>query len=270
MSAEILTVAEMYAADRFAAGHGVPSLTLMENAGAAIADEIVRRWTQRPAVVLCGPGNNGGDGFVVARRLAAYGWQVEVALLGTVEALKGDAAEMAKRWTGAVAPLSPGVIDGAGLVVDALFGAGLTRPLEGVARETVDALNASRIPVVAVDVPSGLHGDLGRALDGGVSVDADLTITFFRKKPAHVLVPGRLRCGDIAVADIGIPDAALETIRPRMFENGPALWGAEYPWPDPLGQKYGRGHAVIVSGPAHGTGAARLAARAALKSAQAS
>jgi len=267
MSAEILTVGEMYEADRAAAQRGVPSLSLMENAGLAVSDEIVDRWTPRPVVVLCGPGNNGGDGFVAARRLSEHGWPVRLALLGECDSLKGDAAQMAKRWRGTVEPVSPKVLDGAELAIDALFGAGLARPLEGVAREIVAALNASPTPVVAIDVPSGLHGDLGRPLDGvdGACVDADLTVTFFRKKPAHVLMPGRLRCGDLVVADIGIPEAVLDSIAPKLFENGPALWENNYPWPKSLAHKYARGHAVVVSGPAHATGAARLAARSALR-----
>jgi NAD(P)H-hydrate epimerase len=267
MSAEILTVAEMYAADRAAAARGVPSLILMENAGLAVSDAIIDRWTPRPVVVLCGPGNNGGDGFVVARHLSEHGWPVRLALLGERASLKGDAAQMAKRWRGAIEPLSPKALEGAELAIDALFGAGLTRPLEGAAKEIVAALNASPIPVVAVDVPSGLHGDLGRPLDAtdGACVDADLTVTFFRKKPAHVLMPGRLRCGDVVVADIGIPEAVLDTIAPKLFENGPSLWENDYPWPKPLAHKYARGHAVVVSGPAHATGAARLAARGALR-----
>jgi len=264
---EILTIAEMYAADRFAAENGVPSLDLMENAGRSVVDEIVRRWSPRPAVVLCGPGNNGGDGFVAARHLLARGWPVRLALLGDRDRLNGDSAAMAARWTGAVGDLSRDSLQGAELVVDAIFGAGLARALDGVARDVVLALNDSKAVVVAVDVPSGLHGDLARPLDGldGVAVQADLTVTFFRKKPAHVLMPGRLWCGGTIVADIGIPAAVLDGIRPRIFENGPALWSAGFPWPQPLGHKYARGHAVVVSGPAHATGAARMAARAALR-----
>jgi len=262
MSNEIITVAEMYAADRFAAEHGVASLTLMENAGRAVADEITKRWTPRKTLVLCGPGNNGGDGFVVARLLKECCWDVRVALLGERKSLKGDAAAMAARWTGAVEPLSVRALDGAELIVDALFGAGLQRPLEGVAREAVLALNRMDTPVVAVDIPSGLHGDLGRALDN-VCVQAEVTVTFFRMKPAHVLMPGRLLCAEIVVAQIGIPEAALE--RPEIFANGPELWGKDFPRPDPLGHKYTRGHALIVSGPAYATGAARLAARGALR-----
>ena len=264
MSAEILTVAEMYEADRYAAGHGTPSLTLMENAGRAAAGAIERHWTPCVTTVLCGPGNNGGDGFVVARYLKQRGWDVRLALLGSPDALKGDAADMARRWDGPVLAIAPGVLEDTVLVVDAMFGAGLTRPLEGAAKQIVEALNGSDIAVAAIDVPSGLHGDLARPLEG-LCIEADLTITFFRKKPAHVLMPGRFLCGEIVVADIGIPDEAFETIRPRMFENGPDLWRDDYPWPDPAGHKYERGHTIVVSGPAHATGAARLAARAALR-----
>jgi NAD(P)H-hydrate epimerase len=267
VTGEILTVAEMYAADRYAAEDGVPSLDLMESAGRAVADEIVRRWTPRPALVLCGPGNNGGDGFVVARHLIDRGWPVRVAMQGKPDRLKGDAAAMAARWSGDTGDLVPGSLDGAELVVDAIFGAGLGRPLEGTVRDTVLALNRSPAVVIAVDVPSGLHGDLGRTLEGpeGVAVHADLTLTFFRKKLAHVLMPGKILCGEIIVANIGISDTALRQIQPHLFENGPSLWGADFPWPQPLGHKYGRGHAVVVSGPAHATGAARMAARAALR-----
>ena len=267
MTHEILTVAEMYAADRYAGENGVPSLTLMENAGRAIAMEITRRWSARPTLVLCGPGNNGGDGFVIARHLAERGWEARVALLGERDRLGGDAAAMAARWAGEILPLSQDLAGETSLVVDAMFGAGLARSLEGVVRETALALNAAHTTVVAVDVPSGVQGDLARPIDGpeGVAVEADLTVTFFRKKPAHVLMPGRLWCGEVAVADIGILPAALETIRPRIFENNPALWSTGYPWPQPLAHKYARGHALVVSGPAHATGAARLAARAALR-----
>ncbi len=254
----------MTAADRYASEHGVPSLTLMENAGSAVADEIVRRWQPRKTVVLCGPGNNGGDGFVVARLLSARRWDVRVASLGNPDALKGDAAHMAQLWSGEIKPLSRQVLNGAELVVDALFGAGLQRPLDGLARDTVLALNEIKTPVVAIDMPSGVHGDFGRAL-GDVCVRAEVTVTFFRMKPAHVLVPGRLRCGQVVVAQIGIPDAALETIQPKIFVNGSELWGPAFPRLDPLGHKYSRGHALIVSGPAHATGAARLAARGALR-----
>jgi NAD(P)H-hydrate epimerase len=262
---EIITVAEMYTADRFAAEHGVPTRSLMEYAGRAVADEVVRKHAKPcPTLVMCGPGNNGGDGFVVARLLKARGWNVRVALTGERGALKGDAGFQSVQWADGVIPLAPEALAGAQLVIDGLYGAGLSRPLEGAARETVIALNNSPAQVVAIDVPSGLHGDFGRALDG-LCVSADTTVTFFRMKPAHVLMPGRIACGHVVLAQIGIPDDALEIIQPSIFINGRRLWGRAFPKPDPRGHKYSRGHAIVVSGPAHVTGAARLAARGALR-----
>ncbi|HEY8949471.1 MAG TPA: NAD(P)H-hydrate dehydratase [Rhizomicrobium sp.] len=259
MVSEILTVAQSYEADRYAAAHGIPTLTLMENAGRAVADAIEARWAPLTVAVLCGPGNNGGDGFVVARILRERGWDVRLALLGRREDLKGDAAAMAKRWSGSDEPLSSAIFDDVTLIVDALFGAGLSRPLDGAVAELAALLNKSPIPVVAIDVPSGIAGDTGKPLDGKF-IDADLTVTFFRKKPAHVLMPGRYHCGEIVVADIGIPSAAAKA---DLFENDPSQW--QFPWPDPLAHKYARGHCVVVSGPSHATGAARLAARGALR-----
>jgi hydroxyethylthiazole kinase-like uncharacterized protein yjeF len=267
MSGEILTVAEMREADRLAVQAGTPSRVLMENAGRAIADETDEHCPLASVLVLCGPGNNGGDGFAAARHLHTRGYRVRLALLGARERLAGDAAFMAASWRGTVESLSPAVLEGADLVIDALFGAGLSRPLEGQAADMVRAVNARGLRVIAADIPSGIHGDLGRPLDGadGLCIRATRTVTFFRRKPGHLLMPGRAFCGAVTVADIGIPDRVLETIRPRTFANTPALWRAAIPWPQAQGHKYSRGHAVIVSGPAHATGAARLAARGALR-----
>jgi NAD(P)H-hydrate epimerase len=258
----LLSVDEMYRADAGARALGVAGETLMANAGAAIAAEIVARWSPRPVAVLCGPGNNGGDGFVVARLLEDAGWTVRLALLGARAALKGDAALHAGRWTGPVEPLAPAVLDDAELVVDALFGAGLARPLDGAALAMVEAVNARRLDCVAVDVPSGVHGDSGAVL--GAAIQATLTVTFFRRKPGHLLLPGRLLAGEVVVADIGIPERVLDDIRPRQYENDPALWAPGYPWPRPGDHKYSRGHVIVVGG-AQMTGAARLAARAAMR-----
>lgn len=228
MSSEILTVEQSYAADRYAASHGVPLLTLMENAGRAVADEAVKRWSPRKTLVLCGPGNNGGDGLVAARYLKKYGWEVRVAVLGSRANLKGDVAAMAKLWDGGFETVEKGVFRDAELVIDAVFGAGFSRQLEEESKDTALELNALDVPVLAVDVPTGLHGDLGRAL-GDVCIEADATITFFRKKPGHVLMPGRALCGEVVVADIGIPEAALDALRPKLFEDVPALWAADFP-----------------------------------------
>ncbi len=257
---ELLTVGEMYAADRAAMEAGIPGERLMEAAGAAVATEIRRRWASRDTVVLCGPGNNGGDGFVIARLLADAGWDVRVALLGDAATLKGDARINADRWTGPVAPLSPDVLDGAELAVDAIFGAGLARPVDGVAGQVVRRLNESDMPCVAVDIPSGIHGDTGLAL--GEAVEADLTVTFFGLKPGHLLLPGRARAGETVVAQIGIPDRVLDEIAPRTRVNGPALWGGAFPWPRLEDHKYTRGHLLVAGGVAM-SGAARLAVRAA-------
>jgi len=258
--AAILTVAEMARADALAIACGVPGLTLMEAAGEAVAREVGRRWPRGPVAVLCGPGNNGGDGFVAARLLRDAGWPVGVALLGERSALRGDAAGAAARWPGEVAALTPAILDGAALAVDALFGAGLVRPLEGMARTVVEALDARRLPCLAVDLPSGVQGDTGQVL--GAAPHATATVTFFRRKPAHLLLPGRALAGEVVVADIGIPAAVLDEIRPSLAENAPALWLDGFPWPRLEDHKYRRGHLLIVGGEVM-TGAARLAARAA-------
>jgi hydroxyethylthiazole kinase-like uncharacterized protein yjeF len=264
---ELLTNEEMARADALAAGSGVPSQVLMENAGRAVA-EAARAMAPAEGfiLVLCGPGNNGGDGFVAARHLAEQGCSARVALLGSREALKGDAGEMARRWHGplaAIEKLDAAAVGAATLVVDALFGAGLKRALEGTAAAVVDAVNAAARPVLAVDVPSGLDGSTGAAT--GPVLRAARTVTFFRRKPGHLLLPGRVLCGEVSVADIGIPASVIEEIAPQTWANAPGLWLAPYPHPRLDAHKYARGHVVVVSGPAEGTGAARLGARGALR-----
>ncbi len=261
---ELLTSEEMSAADSLAAKHGTPGLTLMENAGRAVAD-VARRLVKPGSrvVVLCGPGNNGGDGFVAARHLKRASYDVRLYLIGPRDALKGDAADMARRFDGPVREMTPDAIESVHLVIDAMFGAGLSRPLSGIAAEMVEAVNASSVPVLAVDVPSGLDGSTGSA--AGDVIAADHTITFFRRKPGHLLMPGRALCGDVTVAPIGIPAEVLGEVAPKTWANAPALWLPLYRWPELAGHKYRRGHAVAVSGPAHQTGAARLSARGALR-----
>ena len=262
-ASEVLTTEEMYRADSAAMSAGIAGLVLMENAGAAVVHEIMVRWRLCPVVVLCGPGNNGGDGYVIARLLADAGWPVQVSTLVPADRLKGDAAANASRWNGAVVPFEPCALDGQGLVVDALFGAGLVRPIEGMAAAMVAAGAERGVPCVAVDIPSGVDGNTG--VWRGAAAPADLTVTFFRKKPGHLLLPGREFAGEVAVADIGIPDEVLAEIRPRLHENGPALWLERFPWPGLTDHKYSRGHAVVFGG-GEITGAARLAARAAQRS----
>jgi ADP-dependent NAD(P)H-hydrate dehydratase / NAD(P)H-hydrate epimerase len=256
---EILTTSETAAADRAAIAAGTPGRVLMERAGQAVADAIEAWWSPRNAVVLCGPGNNGGDGFVVARLLDRAGWPVRLALLGERDALTGDAAVAAADWDGGVGALSPAVLDGAELVVDALFGAGLSKPLSPEVRQVLEAAEHAGLPIVAIDLPSGLPGD--RAAPLAYAPHVALTVTFHRKKPAHVLEPGRSFCGEIVVADIGLAAPRAAT----LFENGPGLWLDRFPWPATGTHKHQRGRLGVVSGQANETGAARLAARAGLR-----
>ncbi len=256
----LLSVDQMYAADRAAIAGGTPGAELMENAGRAIARQIRRRWKPCPAAILCGPGNNGGDGFVVARHLAGAGWPVRLALLGSISDLKGDAAWAAGEWTGPVETLGPAVVDGAELIVDALFGAGLSRPLDGAVAETLAACRPRWC--VAVDVPSGVSGDVA-AVDPA-ALKADLTVTFFRRKPGHLLVPNRLWCGETVVADIGIRNGVLADIAPTQWLNHPDLWAGRLPVPTLADHKYSRGHLLVRGGVMAGAG--RLAAAAAARS----
>jgi ADP-dependent NAD(P)H-hydrate dehydratase / NAD(P)H-hydrate epimerase len=241
---EVLTPSQMAVADRTAVALGRPVAWLMENAGRAVARAVRARFAPCRVLVLCGPGNNGGDGFVAARLLAAQGWPVAVAALASVPAA----------WRGPVVPFAAAEAARAELVIDAVFGAGLARDVEPA---VADVLRAAR-RVAAVDVPSGLDGATGQVR--GFAPQAELTVTFFRRKPGHLLLPGRALCGETMLADIGLPDAVLDAARPNTFHNGPSLWHIPVPRPD--GHKYGRGHVTVLGGAAM-TGAARLAALAA-------
>ncbi len=263
----LLTPKEMYRADALAIQGNTTGTMLMDNAGWCVARAIMKRYAPCRVLVACGPGNNGGDGFVVARFLAAKGWPVTVAILGARAALSGDAGWAAGKWDGETRPLVPSLPDGYGLVVDALFGAGLSRPLTGAVAEFAEHLNARRraglCQTVSIDVPSGLDGATGRPR-GAVLIEADLTVSFFRAKPGHFLLPGRQSCGIVEIRDIGIPDAVLNEIRPRIFLNAPELWRSLLPNLPADVHKYRRGHMLVVSGDETHTGAARLAAEAGL------
>lgn len=261
MRAELITTAQMRAIDQAAAAAGTATRSLIENAGRAVAEVVAQRFSPRPTAVLCGPGNNGGDGWVAARHLKALGWPVWVEALVPPAALKGDAADAAAAWDGDVHAIGEGAPDAA-LFIDALFGAGLTRPLEGACARLARALPAER--VVAVDAPSGLDGDTGQPV-GGLSFRSALTVTFVRKKPVHVLAPGRDLCGEVMLADIGVGDDIVAAQNITLWESDWRLWRALYPWPKREAHKHARGHAVIASGGHGRTGAARLAARAALR-----
>ena len=210
---EVLTTAEMERADRLTIAAGTPGFALMMSAGQAVAEAAMDLVEEGPIVVVAGRGNNGGDGFVAAAELAARGREVSVILLCERDSLQGDAALAARGWKYPVLPFNPQAIGKPALIIDALFGAGLNRPVKGDPLEMIEAINANGAPVLAVDLPSGINGTTGAVM--GVAINAIETVTFFRRKPAHLLLPGRMHCGRVRVADIGIDARVLDEIQPQ-------------------------------------------------------
>ena len=262
-SMEVLTTAEMERADRLTIATGTPGFALMLSAGQAVAETAADLVEEGPILLVAGPGNNGGDGFVAAAELVAQGREVSVISMCERDALKGDAASAAKGWKYPVLPFTPQAIGKPALIIDALFGAGLSRPVTGEPHDMIAAINASGAPVIAVDLPSGVNGTTAAIM--GIAVRANETVTFFRKKPAHLLLPGRSYCGRVRVADIGIEASVLDEIKPQTFENTPQFWRKSFPVPRTEAHKYVRGHVLVVSGDLAATGAARMAARGALR-----
>ena len=260
---EVLTSEEMERADRLAIAEGTSGFALMLSAGQAVAEAAMNLVEDGPIVVIAGGGNNGGDGFVAAAELAARGREVSVVLLCERESLRGEAASAARGWKHPVLPFNPQAIGKPALIIDALFGAGLNRTVKGEPHDMIEAINANDAPVLSVDLPSGISGTTAAVM--GIAVRATETVTFFRCKPAHLLLPGRIHCGRVRVADIGIPARVLDEIRPQTFENVPSVWRKFFPVPPIDGHKYARGHAVVVSGGIATTGAARMAARGCLR-----
>ncbi|MCW5891786.1 MAG: NAD(P)H-hydrate dehydratase [bacterium] len=267
----LVTAAEMRALDRFAIEHGTPGRVLMERAGAGAARALRARFgrVRGPVVIVCGKGNNGGDGFVVARHLKAAKRPVDVWLAGRREDLRGDAAWAAGRWRGPVQHLAG---DGdvarlavrlarAGVVVDALLGTGLDKPVTGTFARVIEAINASGRPVLAIDLPSGMHADTGAPL--GVAVQATATVTFAFAKIGQVTYPGLARCGPLDVVDIGIPDAALAAVAPRARLLDDAGVGALLAPRRPDSHKGTYGHVLVVAGSRGKGGAAVLCSHAA-------
>ncbi|MFC3074210.1 NAD(P)H-hydrate dehydratase [Shinella pollutisoli] len=259
----VIPPADMAAVDRDAADSGISSLGLMERAGQAVAAAALRRFPGALRfVVLCGPGNNGGDGYVAARALSAAGADVAVFALGDPARLAGDAAAMSSAWAGAAAPLQDFRPETGDVVIDALFGAGLARDLPEAALRAVEAVGTLALPVVAVDLPSGVDGRTGAVL--GAAFKAAMTVTFVCRKPGHLLMPGRSLCGTVEVFDIGIPARILMRHSRHIRLNSPAIWGGALPAAGQAAHKYTRGHLAVFSGPATATGAARLSAAAGL------
>ncbi|EJN01643.1 bifunctional ADP-dependent NAD(P)H-hydrate dehydratase/NAD(P)H-hydrate epimerase [Phyllobacterium sp. YR531] len=265
MTHEILTPAEMSEADAATIKAGIhDGYRLMRNAGNAIARHLLRYYGDASEFhVLCGPGNNGGDGYVVAEILECSG--ASVRLWATCQPKPGtDAALAAKACPVDAKDISDFTPSPGSVIVDALFGAGLNRELSGKAAAAIKSANEPGCHRVAIDVPSGLDGLTGHVL--GTALNADATITFFRKKPAHLLYPGRTLCGEVIVADIGIADDVLNAIEPRCFENTPALWQSQLPRTEENTHKYARGHVAVFSGGSTSTGAARMSALTAARS----
>jgi ADP-dependent NAD(P)H-hydrate dehydratase / NAD(P)H-hydrate epimerase len=260
---QILSVEQMYAADQLAIDKGISGAELMENAGRGVTDYIKVRWDPCSLFVLCGPGNNGGDGYVIARILAEAGWPVSVFAYGDPERLKGDAARMSKLYDGTVLGFDELEISNDVLIVDAVFGAGFRGDLPPEMVHIFEAIDDAQLPVVAVDVPSGVDGNTGRASRG--TLNADLTVTFFRPKFGHILYPGRAKKGELEIIDIGIPEEVLDELDCQVILNDPNVWGEGIPTLQVDGHKYNRGHVAICGGGISSTGAARISARNALR-----
>jgi NAD(P)H-hydrate epimerase len=263
---ELLTNDQMRRADALTIEAGTEGFALMKAAGLKVAESakvFFKDGGKKPILILCGPGNNGGDGFVAAEELRQSGWSARVVLLGSIDRLRGDAALAAQHYSGKVEPFDPGILAQSSGIVDALFGSGLSRPIEGAAAEMIEAVNSSAVPVLAIDMPSGIDGDSGQIC--GQAVRADCTVTFYRYKPGHFLYPGKSHCGSLVLQQIGIQDDLVDRLKATTSLNRTALWSGHFPWPTAQGHKYDRGHALVFGGKRHRTGAARLAANAALR-----
>ncbi|GLQ18531.1 NAD(P)H-hydrate dehydratase [Maritalea porphyrae] len=256
----LLTPEEMGRADSLSIEAGTSEIELMGNAGRAVGQYIVEHYPRAPVSVLCGPGNNGGDGFVIGCYLRDRGWPVRLVQFGDKDRYSAASMYYLQQW-GNPETYSPEIIEDASLLVDSLFGAGLDRPIAGAFADIVRLANETLAPTVAVDMPTGVHGATGQVL--GTAIQADATITFFRKKPGHLLLPGRELCGNVALRQIGIEKQVLRLIEPQTIENHPKNW--RLPTANVAGHKYSKGHCVVVSGPRGATGAARMSALSALR-----
>ncbi len=265
MKPEILTPKQMAACDAHTIAHGTPGTVLMESAGRAVANETAAMLnTGDRVLVLAGPGNNGGDGYVAARLLADKGFAIEVASLGDPSALSGDALWACQSWSGSVRDatlLTSDDLSAFDGIVDALFGAGLSRPLDGAASQLVDAVNRAGTRVLSVDLPSGLDGETGLA--GGPSMRAERCVTFHRLKPGHLLYPGRAMCGSTTVVDIGMAEDSVRNVGYLARLTGHYLCPQGHTAAD--SHKYAKGHVVVLAGEGNKAGAGFLAAQATLR-----
>ena len=262
MTQYILSSNEMRLVDQLTIKKGVPSLDLMENAGEAVFKNIEIN-KQSKILILCGPGNNGGDGFVAARLLLEKGVDVEVFLDSSIKNLSKDCSSKKEIYYGKILTDIPNEFKDYSLIIDGLFGSGLSRELDGYALKLIKSVNNLSIPIYAIDIPSGINADT--SLVYGDAFKCQKTITFFNKKKCHYLYPGKEYCGEIIVEDIGIKKTVFKKIKPMIKKNSPELWVDEYPFPKAIDHKYSRGMVLINVGPIHQTGAARLAGRSAMR-----
>lgn len=255
--------AEMQRVDADAAGSGIVSFSLMRNAGEAIAAVALRFYPgARRFVVLCGPGNNGGDGYVVARALTDA--HADVWVFGQAAGkLRGDARSAFELWGGVAQALEDYRPAAGDVVIDAIFGAGLSKDLPDVVQQIISAVSELGLPVIAADIASGIDGESGQIR--GKAFRAAHTVTFMCRKPGHLLLPGRDHAGTIHVADIGIPARLISARAGRLWENSPALWAHAIPEAGSASHKYSRGHLAVFSGGMTSSGAARLSAESALR-----
>lgn len=264
---EVLTNAQMCEADRLTIEDGTPGYDLMTAAGQAVANIVHEYYPDYAVLVLCGPGNNGGDGFVAAMFLQDMGHEVTVMSLVPGRKFKGDAKKAYKDWNkhseGKVLDFKarPDLPEKT-VVVDAVFGTGLSKSLEAPVTDVFEAVKTSDWPVAAVDIPSGVNGDTGET--DPHTLEAAQTVTFFRKKMGHVLMPGLSLCGNVSVHDIGIPEEVIEQTGYALLNNDVLLWQGKLPHPESKGHKYSRGHLVLLGGERM-TGAARMASEAAMR-----
>ncbi|MCY1668774.1 NAD(P)H-hydrate dehydratase [Rhizobium sp. SL86] len=259
----LLTPDEMTTADAAASASGLDSFDLMERAGRAVAAAALRHWPGALRfVALCGPGNNGGDAYVAAGALAETGADVALFSFGDPDRLRGDALTAFRRCGLPVLPLVDYTPRPGDVVIDGIFGAGLSREVPPEVAAIIARVEAAQLPVLAIDLPSGLCGLRGRAL--GAAFQAARTVTFMTRKPGHLLMPGRDLCGPIEVFDIGIPHRIIRASAGRIAVNGPEIWAASFPRVDSGVHKYRRGHLAVFSGGAEKSGAARLSAAAGL------
>jgi NAD(P)H-hydrate epimerase len=259
----LLSPSAMARVDASAALSGIDSFALMLRAGEAVAAAALRLYPQALRfVVLCGPGNNGGDGYVAAAALARTGSDVAVYSLVPVGGLKGDAARAQAACGIPVAPLDAFQPRAGDIVIDGLFGAGLTRDVPQIVTQTIAATEAVGLPVLVIDLPSGIDGATGGIR--GAAFKAAHTVTFMTRKPGHLLLPGRLLCGTVEVFDIGIPRRIVEAEAGKLWVNGPQIWADQDKAVSAQDHKYRRGHLTVFSGPETATGAARLSAKAGL------